>query len=102
MIVLSLLSAVFAVISTAGNAAEIAVSRGEQRAGHIVVVLLMILALLAVGLGWPPAPTRIIGLMLLVTTFSMYLRSAGSERICCMAQMSFGFVALLGLPLAAA
>lgn len=102
MIIFGLISAIVAVISTAGNAAEIAVSRGERRAEHMVVVLLVILALLAMGLGWPVAPTRVVGLLLALASFSMFLKQVGRERFCCLAQMSLGLTALVGLPFAAA
>ncbi|MGB0412099.1 MAG: hypothetical protein ACPGFA_10965 [Pikeienuella sp.] len=102
MIVFGLLSAIVAVISTAGNAAEIAISNGEQRAQHITMVVLVILALLAFGMGWPALPTRIVGFLLTITALSMSIRHVGRERLCCFAQMSLGMVALMGLPFSAA
>lgn len=102
MIALGSISAVVAVICTAGNAAELAVARGVRRAEHLTMVMLVILALLAFGLGWPPAPTRIVGVLLTITAFSMCLRQVGRERLYCIAQMSLGLVALTGLPFAAA
>lgn len=102
MIAVGVLCAIIAVISTAGNAADIATAKGENRAHHIVMVMLVILALLAFGLGWPPAPTRVIGLLLTLMAFSMFMKQVGYERLCCAAQMSFGLTALVGLPFVAA
>ena len=102
MISIGMFCAVMAVISTAGNAADIVTERGQRQANHVVMVVLVILALLAFGLGWPPAPTRIVGLLLTLMAFSMFLKQVGYERLCCAAQMSFGLTALVGLPFIAA
>lgn len=102
MISIGVICAVFAVISTAGNAADIATEQGQRRANHVVMVILVILALLALGLGWPAAPTRLIGLLLTLMALSMFIRQVGYERLCCAAQMSFGLTALVGLPFVAA
>ena len=102
MMILSVLSAIAAVISTAGNAAEIAISRGEGRARHVTIVILVMLALLAFGLGWPETPTRLVGILLTLAALSMFMEQVGRERICCAAQMSLGIVAVTGLPFTAA
>lgn len=102
MILFGVIFAVAATISTAGNAADIATENGERRARHVVMVGLVILALLAYGLGWSPAPTKIIGLLLTLMAFSMFVKQIGYERLCCASQMAFGLTVLAGLPLAAA
>ena len=89
-----------AVATAIWNASEMAEARGSHRQAHAAVIGFLIVVLLSFGFGWPSPLTQLAGAGLSFAAVTIAFDAARRHRAICAAQVAFGALAAMGLPLA--